>query len=33
MVESFRPGVMARFGLDHATVSAGNPRLVYCSIS
>jgi crotonobetainyl-CoA:carnitine CoA-transferase CaiB-like acyl-CoA transferase len=33
VVESFRPGVMARFGLDHATVSAGNPRLVYCSIS
>ena len=33
LVESFRPGVMARFGLDYATVSAGNPRLIYCSVS
>ena len=33
VVESFRPGVMARFGLDYATVCAGNPRLIYCSVS
>jgi CoA:oxalate CoA-transferase len=33
VVENFRPGVMARFGLDHATLSALNPRLIYCSIS
>lgn len=33
VVESFRPGVMARFGLDHETVAVTNPRLVYCSIS
>ncbi|NEX64682.1 CaiB/BaiF CoA transferase family protein [Noviherbaspirillum galbum] len=33
VVESFRPGVMARFGLDYATVSASNPRVVYCSVS
>ncbi|RDI16616.1 crotonobetainyl-CoA:carnitine CoA-transferase CaiB-like acyl-CoA transferase [Pseudacidovorax intermedius] len=33
LVESFRPGVMARFGLDYATVSADNPRLIYCSVS
>ena len=33
VVESFRPGVMARFGLDYATVSAENPRLIYCSVS
>jgi len=33
VVESFRPGVMARFGLDYATVSAKNPRLIYCSVS
>jgi alpha-methylacyl-CoA racemase len=33
LVEGFRPGVMARFGLDAATVRASHPRLVYCSIS
>lgn len=33
VVESFRPGVMARFGLDYATVSAENSRLIYCSVS
>lgn len=33
VVESFRPGVMARFGLDYATVSSVNPRIVYCSVS
>lgn len=32
-VESFRPGVAARLGLDDATLRADNPRLVYCSIS
>ncbi|QKX18502.1 CaiB/BaiF CoA-transferase family protein [Microbulbifer sp. YPW1] len=32
-VEGFRPGAMARLGLDYATLSARNPRLVYCSIS
>jgi crotonobetainyl-CoA:carnitine CoA-transferase CaiB-like acyl-CoA transferase len=32
-VESFRPGVMARLGLDPATLRQRNPRLVYCSIS
>jgi crotonobetainyl-CoA:carnitine CoA-transferase CaiB-like acyl-CoA transferase len=32
VVENFRPGVMKSFGLDYDTVSARNPRLVYCSI-
>jgi crotonobetainyl-CoA:carnitine CoA-transferase CaiB-like acyl-CoA transferase len=33
LVENFRPGVTARLGLDYATLSARDPRLVYCSIS
>jgi crotonobetainyl-CoA:carnitine CoA-transferase CaiB-like acyl-CoA transferase len=33
VVENFRPGVMARLGLDHDALSAVRPDLVYCSIS
>lgn len=33
VVESFRPGVMARLGLDYESVQALNPAVVYCSIS
>jgi crotonobetainyl-CoA:carnitine CoA-transferase CaiB-like acyl-CoA transferase len=33
LVENFRPGAMARLGLDHATLAAANPRLVYASIT
>ena len=33
LVESFRPGVMQRFGLDAPSLLSLNPRLVYCSIS
>src|SRR5688572_19167183 len=33
LVENFRPGVMARFGLDAVAARALNPRLVYCSVS
>ncbi len=32
-VENFRPGGLARFGLDYDAVSAGNPGVVYASIS
>lgn len=32
VVENFRPRLMSRFGLDHETLSADNPRLVYCSL-
>jgi crotonobetainyl-CoA:carnitine CoA-transferase CaiB-like acyl-CoA transferase len=32
-VESFRPGVMQRLGLDYDTIKAINPGIVYCSIS
>lgn len=32
-IEAFRPGVMARLGVDQAVLRARNPRLVYCSIS
>ncbi|MGW4297992.1 CaiB/BaiF CoA transferase family protein, partial [Micromonospora chersina] len=33
MIQNFRPGALRRFGLDHDTVTAANPRLVYASIS
>ncbi|MEE2656978.1 MAG: CaiB/BaiF CoA-transferase family protein [Candidatus Latescibacterota bacterium] len=33
LVENFRPGSMARFGLDFDAVHVRNPRLVYASIS
>ncbi|NYJ08726.1 CaiB/BaiF CoA transferase family protein [Petropleomorpha daqingensis] len=33
LVENFKPGGLARFGLDYETVSATNPGLVYASIS
>ncbi len=32
-VESFRPGVMQRLGVDYETVNARNPRIVYCALS
>jgi crotonobetainyl-CoA:carnitine CoA-transferase CaiB-like acyl-CoA transferase len=33
LVEQFRPGVMARLGLDFPTLSQKNPRLIYCAIT
>ncbi len=33
MIENFKPGGLAKYGLDHATICAEHPRLVYCSIS
>src|ERR1700683_4460156 len=33
VVENSRPGVMGRLGLDYATLTKINPRIVYCSIS
>lgn len=33
VIESFRPGVMTRFGLDFDSVREAHPNLVYCSIS
>ncbi len=33
VVESNRPGVAKRLGIDYETLSARNPRLIYCAIS
>jgi len=33
LVENFKVGSLARFGLDYPSVAALNPRLVYCSIT
>lgn len=33
VIENYKPGGLDKFGLDHATMRAAHPRLVYCSIS
>jgi crotonobetainyl-CoA:carnitine CoA-transferase CaiB-like acyl-CoA transferase len=33
IVENFRPGVMAKLGLDYESLAADSPGLVYCSIT
>src|SRR5882672_10120466 len=33
VLEGSRPGVTARLGIDHETLRAANPRLIYCAIT
>ena len=33
VIESNRPGVTARLGIDYASLSGLNPKLIYCSLS
>ncbi|MCW3066685.1 MAG: hypothetical protein JWN32_3857 [Solirubrobacterales bacterium] len=33
VVDNFRPGVMAKLGLDHAALEGVNPRIVTCSLT
>jgi crotonobetainyl-CoA:carnitine CoA-transferase CaiB-like acyl-CoA transferase len=33
LIENFKPGGLAKYGLDHASLAAELPGLVYCSIS
>ena len=33
LIENFKVGGLARFGLDYASLKAINPRLIYCSIT
>ncbi len=33
ILEQFRPGVMAKFGLDYDSLKKINPKLIYCSIT
>ncbi len=33
VVENFRPGTLAKVGLDYAAIAPTHPRIVYCSIS
>mgnify|MGYP003557167894 FL=1 len=32
-LEGFRPGYLARYGLDYESIKKINPRIVYCSIT
>ena len=33
LVENFRPGTLAKQGLDYSSIKSRFPRLVYCSVS
>jgi crotonobetainyl-CoA:carnitine CoA-transferase CaiB-like acyl-CoA transferase len=33
VMDNFRPGVMAKLGLDHAALSAVNPRIITCALT
>ncbi len=33
LVDSFRPGVLARLGLDPQDLMKGNPKLIYCALT
>src|SRR5580698_1024307 len=33
LVENFKVGGLAKFGLDYASLKADNPRLIYCSVT
>lgn len=33
IVESFRPGVVNKLGIDYETLKKNNPKLIYCSIT
>ncbi len=33
LIEQFRPGVMAKFGLDYGRLKNVNPSLIYCSLT
>src|SRR5690242_2752640 len=33
VVENFRPGTLARMGLDYSSLSTSHPRLIYASVS
>jgi crotonobetainyl-CoA:carnitine CoA-transferase CaiB-like acyl-CoA transferase len=32
VIENFKPGSMAKYGLDYASLSANNPKLIYASL-
>lgn len=33
LIENFKVGGLTKYGLDHASLSALNPRLIYCSVT